>query len=202
MDDEYRDTYHTHVYACTSFYTPAYACIRPPATFPYAMSPDYGVLQELFAEAERTLKSRTSGNRMLTSFFAPNPKTNPLRAAAKGQPLSVVKAQSSVTATPADNLNEQGAEQAKQPGAQTQMRIQMSPPEQKRAQSKIPASPPGKQKGSPTNKGSSPSKGRGAKGGSQFMENFLAKRPAATIAHGQLPLPNMQKKHATDASVR
>jgi len=142
---------------------------------------------------------------MLTSFFAPKPKTDLPTAAAKSQAENVIEAQPSGAAAAPDHLKEQGqgAEPKKQPGVQTQGTIPRSPPEQKRARSRIPASPPGKQKGSPTKKSSSSSKAAGPKGGSQFMENFL-KRPVASMAqtHGQLPLPTVQKKHATDASIR
>ena len=72
--------------------------------------------------------------------------------------------------------------------------------------SKIPASPPGKAKRNSPSKTAIGDKGKSSKpkGGSQFMENFLSKRPAESVIaedHVQAIEINGHKKHATDAAI-
>ena len=72
--------------------------------------------------------------------------------------------------------------------------------------SKIPASPPGKAKRNSPSKTAIGDKGKSTKpkGGSQFMENFLSKRPVESVIaedHALAIEINGHKKQATDTAI-
>jgi hypothetical protein len=170
------------------------------------LEPVYPNSESLFVEAERNLKSITSGNRMLTSFFSTKPRTTHGPPAPAAPDFGAAENQGRKDAAPAESTDKAAKSEGKTETACLK-RIPSTAEKDKRAG----YNPNGKTRPSPERSARSvtrsaplPSAKPAKIGGSQCIENFLSKRPA-----GQVPLPSghasansgSHKKRAPDAAI-
>ena len=170
------------------------------------LEPVYPNSESLFVEAERNLKSITSGNRMLTSFFSTKPRTTHGPPAPAASDFGAAENQGRKDAAPAESTDKCAKSEGKTETASLQ-RIPSTAEKDKRAG----CNPNGKTRPSPERSARSvtrstpPPSAKPAKiGGSVCIENFLSKRPA-----GQVPLSSghasanseSHKKRASEAAI-